>query len=494
MVGLLIASVVGVVIGYASLKHYLRSDAFRRLLSAAASEAIGMKGEFGLFQWDGLVAETPTFKADGDGALASIDAGRLRAEVVLASVRRGVWELEGATVGHLEVNVDARTREPAPAADATRQAPAPQPARKRRSWLPSEVKLLNLDLRDVLVKIMLNSGQVRADGLRVSLSQGDGAGVYTGELVDGGVRLPFPLIPRVENCRARFRVKNGEVFVTDSSGRVFQDGRLTAAGEWDQHRNAFAFEGEVTNVKCAEFLNETWAKRLTGDAATTFLIEGSPTAPVASGTLDIQRGVLTALPVLDTLAAYADTRRFRTLMLSEARTDWRWEPERLRFTNLVLASEGLIRLEGWLEVRGEQLDGRFRLGLAPGTLASIPGAETVVFAPGERGLLWSPLAISGTIDAPEEDLSTRLVAAAGARLFEIIPETGERVLKFTRSILEETRPVQQGVEILGNTADEVLRRGTGLIDGILGGGRTPPPPPPTNDGNAPRHHNPPAPE
>ena len=34
--------------------------------------------------------------------------------------------------------------------------------------------------------------------------------------------------------------------------------------------------------------------------------------------------------------------------------------------------------------------GRFRLGLAPGTLSTIPGAETDVFLPGERGLLWTP--------------------------------------------------------------------------------------------------------
>jgi hypothetical protein len=488
----LIVGILAVVVGYASLKHYLRSDAFRRLLSTAASEAIGMRGEFGLFRWDGLVAETPTFKADGDGLLSAVDAGRLRAEVVLASFRRGAWELEGASVGHLEINLDARNRNLPPDPEQVRPAPAAPPARQRKGWLPTAVKLRNLDLRDVLVKVMLDSGQVRADGLRVRLQQGDRAGTYTGELVDGAVRLPFPLVPRVENCRADFRVNAGEVFATNVSGRVFMDGRMKAAGEWDWHGGTYAFEGEARDVKCAEFLNETWAKRLTGDAATTFLIEGSGTAPVASGTLVIDRGVLTALPVLDTLAAYADSRRFRTLILSEARTDWRWQPGQAKFTNLVLASDGLIRLEGWLEVRGKQLDGRFRLGLAPGTLASIPGAETVVFAPGERGLLWSTLAISGTTDAPEEDLTARLVAAAGARLFEIIPETGERVLKFTRSILEDTQPLQQGVEILGDTADEVLRRGTGLgtglIDGILGGSRRPPPPPPEpKNGDAPQN-------
>ena len=59
--------------------------------------------------------------------------------------------------------------------------------------------------------------------------------------------------------------------------------------------------------------------------------------------------------------------------------------------------------------RDRRIDGRFRLGLVPGVLARIPGAETIVFQPGERGLLWTTLRVTGTIDDPEEDLTGRLL-------------------------------------------------------------------------------------
>ena len=106
-----------------------------------------------------------------------------------------------------------------------------------------------------------------------------------------------------------------------------------------------------------------------------------------------------------------------------------------------------MRIEGRLDVLGRNLNGSFRLGLTPGTLARIPGAETRVFLPGEEGLLWSNILITGTLDDPEEDLSGRLIAAAGARMFEMIPETGEWVWR------------QTGGKI-GEMAQQILGAGT----------------------------------
>lgn len=484
-VGLLVLGVAGAAIGYWSLKHYLHSDAFRQLLSATVSKAVGMEGEFSPFRWDGLVVDTGSFEAKGKGPVVSMFADRLHTEVNLSGVRRGVWDLHGATVGHVEVNLDGRKLSATDAASALTATLGASRQAAKRGWLPQEVEVRNLDLRNVVVKALFDSGDFRADGMRVQLEHAGAHNAYRGEIIGGRMRTPLKLMPSVELERVRFRYRDGELFVTDATARVCRDGRIDGVGEWIVKAGQYSFEGHARGIKCDEFLNEDWAKRLTGDAATSLKVERRTAGPVVSGTLTITNGVLTALPMLDALAAYADTRRFRVLALSEAKTDWRWQKEVVSFNNLVLASEGLVRLEGDLDIRGRELDGRFRLGLAPGTLASIPGAETVVFTPGERGLLWSPLRIFGTLDDPREDLTDRLTAAAEARMFEIIPETGERVLKFTRSLLEETRPIEQGVKILDRTADGILREGTGILNGILGGGAPPPPPPAPEPPSAP---------
>lgn len=478
-VGLLVAGVVCAAVGYWSLKNYLHSDAFRKLLSARVSQVVGMEGEFSPFRWDGLVVDTGSFEAKGKGPVVALYADRLRTEVNLSGVRRGVWDLDGATVSRVEVEIDARTLSKGLPPGTPPPSPAgipPKPA--KRGWIPQEVEVKSLELRSVSVKARVDAGDLRAEGMHVHLEHAGARNSYRGEIDGGRFRLPFAWLPEVELDRARFRYRDGEVFVTDATARVFRDGLVEGSGEWNIPAARYTFEGTARGIKCDEFLNDDWAKRLTGDASTTVVIESRSAGPVVKGRLTIRNGVLTALPVLDTLAAYADTRRFRVLNLSEAQTDWQWQRDSVTFENLVLASEGLVRLEGSLTIRGRELDGRFRLGLAPGSLSTIPGAETVVFRPGERGLMWSPLVISGTLDDPKEDLTDRLTAAAESRMFEVIPETGERVLKFTRSLIEDTQPVQKGAEILDKAADTILREGSGLIDGILGGGSRPAPTPP----------------
>jgi hypothetical protein len=88
------------------------------------------------------------------------------------------------------------------------------------------------------------------------------------------------------------------------------------------------------------------------------------------------------------------------------------------------------------------------------------------------------LRITGTLDDPKEDLTDRLVAAAGLRMFDVIPETGEKVIKFTRSLLSDSpsKAVDKGVEIIEEGSKKV-RAVSGMFDGILGGGRLPEPAP-----------------
>jgi hypothetical protein len=133
---------------------------------------------------------------------------------------------------------------------------------------------------------------------------------------------------------------------------------------------------------------------------------------------------------------------------------------------------GLMRIEGRMDVIDEQLDGRFQLGLAPGTLSRIPGAETKVFAERRDGLMWTPLRITGTAENPQEDLSERLIAAAGERMFELIPETGARVLKFTRNVLsgDSSSAVGTGVDAVRDAGGLVRDVGGGLFNLLPGGG------------------------
>ncbi|WP_367874878.1 hypothetical protein [Luteolibacter sp. Populi] len=293
-------------------------------------------------------------------------------------------------------------------------------------------------------------------------------GSYRAEGTDGTVKLPWAWAPRMNLGRARLRYQGDTLYLTSADFQVYESGSLELDGEMSVKGEGYIFNGNLRDVACAEILPESWRQRLSGQVKADFTVEGSKLSPKVSGNVVLADGVLTALPLLDSLSAYADTTRFRRIALQEGKTDFEWQDGALALRNLVFSSEGLVRLEGTLRVDARKnLDGRFRLGLVPGILARIPGAETEVFRRGERGLLWTDLHITGTVDHPEEDLSKRLVDAAGLRMFEILPETGEKVLKFTKEVIGQDLEahLQKGGQIL-DQGKTVIEGAKGVVEGV----------------------------
>ncbi len=487
MIRLAVAGLVlligGTVAGYGLIRNYLHSDGFRTLLSNQVSEALEVEGAFGPLSWDGLAARTPKFEGVGDGPLLAIQANDVRTEIGLGGLRDGYWLLQGSSVRRLEVEYDARADDEAefePELEVS--PPSPPPAepveveREKRGWLPSELRYDAVDVTDFSARVVLDDGELHLKNHRVRLREVRGGDAQDLEAHGGTITTPLEWLPelRLEELAGRYR--DDSFFLTGARFGVFERGVIDAAGEWDGESGGYAFQGSVSGVRCSDLLDEDWSRRLSGQVVADYVVRDDGEGPRAHGTLEIRDGVLTALPLLDSLTAYADTRRFRELTLHDASCRWEWHDGRLALRDLRFGSEGLARLEGGLTI-GEngELDGAFRLGLAPGTLSRIPGAETVVFRQGEEGLLWVSFRVTGDLENPREDLTSRLIAAAGERMFEVLPETGERVLRHTRTLISDLPrdSFEQARRVIDDTADtgrRILREAGGVIEGLFGGG------------------------
>lgn len=467
VVALGVVLIFGLALGYMGLRAYLQSDAFRKFLSAQASGAAKVDGSFSLFRWDGLAVETASFDATGKGLIAGIQADEIATEIGFGGITRGVWEIKNTRITRLEVTLDTlKADEPPPVEPAIRKK---QVAKKQPGWVPHEVELESLDIGELALGGTTSNGPVKAGGMSVHVLPQSGKNAYKGEIVGGFIDLPWKFVPQLHVNRVSGSFRDGSAFITKADVSAWRDGRINAFGEWNSRENYYSFEGDARGIRCDELLNENWARRLTGDVSSSFTMDNGSGKMVMAGDLVIRNGTMTALPMLDALAAYADTRRFRILQLNDARTKWRYSDGEILFTDFVMGSEGLIRLEGSFSIKGEAIDGRFRLGIVPGTLSNIPGAETHVFRPGELGLLWTDLRVTGTLDDPKEDLTDRLIESAGLRMFEQIPESGEKVLKFTRSVLGEN-PIE-AIDKAGKIIEEgenVIREAEGIFKGILG--------------------------
>jgi len=474
--GLAAAPVAGALLmggGYLWLRSWLHGGDFRRMLAAEADQALAVTSEFGPFRWGGTRMDTSSFTAAGEGIVRSVDAEGLTVDVGLGGWWQGRWRIDEARARRIEVELDATAAErvvDAPAAKADAASAAGKPGHWYDFLVPKEVALEQLEVGSSTLRVRTRGGTVGIAGTSWRVTPDGAKGSYRAEGADGTVRLPWKWAPPMALGRARLRYQGDTVFLTDADFRLYQSGRLDLSGEMSAAGEGYVFNGDLRDVMCAEVLPEDWRQRLSGKVAADFSVEKGERGPLVKGALELADGVLTAMPLLDSLSAYADTTRFRRLALEEGRTDFEWEDGALVLRDLRIASEGLVRLEGGLRVeRDRRIDGRFRLGLVPGVLARIPGAETMVFTPGERGLLWTSLRVTGTLDDPEEDLTGRLVEAAGLRMFEVLPETGERVLKFTREVIGEDLQghLEKGVGVIEG-GREVIREAEGVAREVKG--------------------------
>lgn len=462
-----------VVVGMAGLhlwlRQYLKSEEFRLFLSRKVGDALRVDGGFSTFRWDGFAVNVAGYRATGSEAIRRVELEDLRTEVGLGGFTRGVWEVQGFRIRRLDLELHPGAAAALRAADVPAPV-APAPSSAKKGWLPNEVELQNIDVDDLRLRTQLPEGELVLSGVAVHAEPAGSRQVFDVRLNGGELALPYPKLPVFQLQRVDLRCHKERIFLNHADLRFGDRASIDAVGEFDLEHKRFSVQGNVVGVQCGEVLTGDWVRRLTGELSTDYQVQSADGVLDARGRLVLKDGVLTALPLLDTLAAYTDTRRFRVLNLSEAHSDWTWKLGELRFSNLVLASEGLLRLEGNLAIRGRELDGYFRLGIAPGTLATIPGAETDVFLPGEKGLLWTPIRITGTLDDPQQDLKDRLVMAAGARLFTILPETGVKVLKHSGRTLEESSDdVLKAGKKLIREGGNVLEGAGGLLNGLLRG-------------------------
>ena len=450
------------------IKSYLHSDKFRILMGEKVGKALDADTRFELFEWQGMHMSSAGFSAQNDGMTRQMRAHGLQVDVSLLGVRRGVWEISHAGLSRMEVILDTRRLNNRPGEESGKHEVT---ERSESGWLngllPDRAEISALDISSLDVLLHSAAGDIRAQDVAVEMESGKAAGAYDVKLLGGVVEAPWSG-SSLELQSATGTFKQGRFYLNESRFALYKRGLLGLAGEVDS--GGFAFFGTLSGVEAGELVAQDWKKRITGDLDTRFKVKSALDGAETWGELELTNGTLTALPLLDRIAAYTNTERFHRLNLSEARFHYFKQADRLELTDIVIASEGLVRITGQLDVVDGRLEGEFRIGITPGTLAHIPGAETKVFLRGEKGLLWSPLRITGTLDNPKEDLSERMLVAAGERMFELVPETGKMALKFAHDTATElpVKAIETGEDVIEEGVDAV-HKGADIIQEGLGG-------------------------
>lgn len=469
--------VAGMFFGYNAVRSYLRSDDFRVMLGSQAGSLLDGEAQFTPFEWDGWNVATEEFSFQGEDGLQNLYARGVDAQVDIGAVWSRTYRIEDVRLREVELIGDFR-KKPIDEVKDPDVIPVDHAAKGKSGgsfwdrFLPNSLEITGIDVATINGRAVTDDGIWAWRDTTAKVRPGNSKMNYDVELTGGEITTPLSLVDQLTLKSVKGRYSGDQFYLLSSQFDALGDARVTMEGDFGLESRSWRLHGEVTGARVEELIAEDWKQRLMGPLSLDFSVSGRPDYEARiKGGINIKDGVLTALPVLDRIAAYSNTSRFRRLALSEAQLDFEKIGSSLELKNIVLASEGLVRLEGSMRLDGDIIrKGDFRVGITPGTLAHIPGAETKVFQRGELGLLWSPMVISGTIDSPQEDLSERLIAAAGERMFELVPETGQFALKYSGEVIgESTKKIleNQGVVLgagkeLVNQASDLIEQGTGV--------------------------------
>ena len=450
----------GIVAGYLYMQNYMKSDALRAMLATQLGRVTRSHAEVESLTWSGTGVYVPKItlvplasngwkNAAADGVQATIDLGTLRARV---------WTVT-------KVDMDWLRLETGSSSGASSEETAPPPIMNPgwlQSWLPNRTDIggVNVQSFEVFPAKGTSGVEVSALKLHAQPAKGESAWLLRGE--GGTVRLPG-IAEAFKISSATARVDGKTLSLNDSILRWTGDSEVTARGDlFFEKGKGWNYSGRFSNLDTRHILSEAWRGKVSGVLEGDYTAASQATAPALfKSKMRVKSGIVQNLPVLDRIADFTRTERFRRVVLDEASGDVERQGDRTKISKLVLQSNGLMRIEGDLLMQGSAMNGTFLVGVSPETLRWIPGAQGHVFTEsntvGPPGFVWTTVHLSGAMDDPKEDLSNRLLAAAGKALLLDTPMsvlgTGADVIGKTglpaKAVLDgATDAVEKSVDVL----------------------------------------------
>ena len=414
---LIVVAVIGLVVVRELFTRYLHSEAFRQSLGEGAANVLhASHADFAPLEFDGATVFGENFLAalHDRGGFSSMEADELRASFDWHGLLHHTVQIDEMAVQRLNIDPPAKGAEIPETSPGVAATPAPFGTpppfwAAHPGW--------TVDLRKAVIGEMnwhwSDDPSSGITGAAVTLTP-DGRDEWVIDAQGGTVQTAgWPALD-LEDASMRWQAPTlyiNSASLKNGSSRISVTGSI-------QTRDSVDLLVKLDGVDVQPLLTADWRERLTGRLSGQARIEAplgtgdAARALTVSGTLGMAEGQLTALPILDEIGTFTHTARFRQLELTRASGEFTRTPERIEVRNMVVESEGLIRVEGTYTIVNGQIDGTFQVGLTPETLQWIPGSQDEIFVDSRGGYRWTPMRLTGPVEHPVDDLTPRLVAAA----------------------------------------------------------------------------------
>ena len=420
---LLIAGAIGIAWLNPQLTHYIESDGFRTELEKETAKGLHFPdGHYAPIHRKGfLTAGADRFQADsGRKALRAIDAHGITARFNPWGVFFRRWQLDDVHIDSGEVEIQTYT-----------PSPEPSPAKPWfHVFLPQRVYLKHVEANPADVTWRFRGEKGGFLGTRLAITPHGRDFNYQ---ASGGT-LEMALIPNLQLrdthlliTRKLLTLYNLDLQPSEhATGTIHAEG---TAGTSEDRSVDFNFNFE--RIPIEEWLPKPWREHVRGNASGKISWRGkNPKLESSTGeaTLRVDGGRIIELPFLENVAKITNEKALERLTLNDCSFALAWNYPSAEIKNIAIEERGKFRAEGRIQIEKKGLSGAIELGVARHLLDWLPKPEEV-FPHEHDGYLWTTVHLSGTTDAPQQDLSPRIMELLkenpGAALGLLLRQFGE---------------------------------------------------------------------
>lgn len=397
------------------LDAYADGDTFREKIGEETSRGLKVEGSYGPITHEpgGWTALTPSWKSEGrpGEAIARLNAETITARFNPWGVVRRRWQIDLVTIDRAELKL----RRP----DAAKKVPLPVHPKPWYGFvLPQRMYLKLVDARkaDILWDFRDREAGIKKIHLWVTpYGKKDWRFQGTEGTLDFLPDIPAARVVTMSLVvtKPTLTVESAEIAPPDPAdpGRIVLRGTAGLQPD-DQSLDASA---TIDRMPLTPWLAPPWNDRVSGRLGGDLAWRG-PDMKLGQakghGTLRLDAGALRKLAALDQLAILSKDDAFRSLDFGPASLSWEWDAGVLDVRDLVAEAPGKVRVEGALHADHGALSGTVQVGIKPSAVAWLPPKGKDLFAAREGSpYVWATVALSGTLQAPKEDLGPRLKAA-----------------------------------------------------------------------------------
>jgi len=318
----------------------------------------------------------------------------------------------------------------APAPDAGTPAPAVPPEPPGPAWIrvtavsasEGEVTLHTADNQVVLVH-----------GVSFH-SDSPGGADWTTQLTVGSI------------AAGTFVTESGSVELhSDASSVTFNnllvhcgDGQVAGSGTLDLAApHALKANFTANAVPLTLLVAVRWQVKLSGLVSGTVAYQGDDAAGSAQGHVSIAEGKFNLFPWLGKVTMLVGLPDVGGMEVDKAEADLAWKNHIVSLTNIDLRKESVFRVTGQDDIAADgTMDGHLKLGLPTAAISKWPKHQTDVFSVTQDDYSWADVHVTGTPEAPQEDLSPRLLAVGAEQGTDLIKEGAQKATDLFNQFLK----------------------------------------------------------